>query len=374
MPRVREPFPAYIKFAQILTGIAALIGLLYIAQGIFLPLIFAVLLALLLNPVVNFLVRKRFNRVLAITIALLGFMTALGLLAWFISSQIAAFTEDLPTLRKNFELMYDQFTTWLQKTFHISRRKVVVYLNQLRSQSLSSGGALIGQTLVTITGAVGMLILIPVYIFLILLYKPLMLGFMAMLFRNADEKIVTDVIAESKSLIQSYLYGLLIEMVLVAVLNSVGLLIIGMESAILLGVIAALLNIIPYLGGIVATGVAMLVAMATKGASLAGLVLLVFLVVQLIDNNFLVPKIVASKVRINALASIVAVLAGGLIWGIPGMFISIPLTALCKVVFDHVEGLKPFGLLLGDTMPRFGTASVLFRPKPKLKIIPDNRD
>jgi predicted PurR-regulated permease PerM len=361
MPDQKLKLPGYIKFSQLLTGIIALVIILYVAQGIILPLVFAVFIAIVLNPVVNRLQRLGLNKVLAIVITLVVTISLITLLTWFISYQIASFVDTLPALKKNTVILYDQFTEWLHNTFHLSRGTVTRYLNQLRAQGLDGSSSYIGQTLVTITGAFGVLILIPVYVFLVLLYKPLILGFIATLFKNADRNIVTDIVEESRTLIQSYLYGLLVEMALVAVLNSGGLLLIGMKSAILLGVIAAILNVIPYLGGILATALAMLVAVATKGPSEASLVLLVFLVVQLIDNNFLVPKIVASQVRINALASIVAVLMGGVLWGVPGMFIAIPVTALCKVVFDHIEDLKPFGLLLGDTMPRFGTIATFFR-------------
>ena len=369
MPEPKLQLPAYLKFSQLLTGIIALVVILYVGQGIILPLVFAVFIAIVLNPLVNRLQRLGMNRVLSIIITLLVTLSLFTFLTWFISYQISGFVDTLPALEKNMTVLYQQFTEWLHKTFHLSRSTVTRYLNQLRVQGIDGSRSYIGQTLVTITGAFGVLILIPVYVFLVLLYKPLILGFIATLFKNADRTIVTDVVEESRTLIQSYLYGLLVEMALVAVLNSGGLLLIGMKSAILLGVIAAILNVIPYLGGILATALAMLVAVATKGPSEAWLVLIVFLVVQLIDNNFLVPKIVASQVRINALASIVAVLMGGVLWGVPGMFIAIPVTALCKVIFDHIEDLKPFGLLLGDTMPRFGTIAAFFnwnlREKPK---------
>jgi len=81
------------------------------------------------------------------------------------------------------------------------------------------------------------------------------------------------------------------------------------------------------------------------------LVLALYIVIQFIDNNYIVPKIVASKVKINALASIIAVVTFGSLWGISGMLIAIPLTAIAKLIFDHIEPLQPWGFLLGDTMP-----------------------
>ena len=127
-----------------------------------------------------------------------------------------------------------------------------------------------------------------------------------------------------KNLIQNYLRGLLIEAVLVATLNTAVLLIVGVQYAVLLGIIGALLNVIPYIGGIIAIGLPMILAFATISPLSAVFVLGGYLVVQFIDNHYIVPKIVASRVKINALVSIVVVLIGGALWGIPGMFLSIP--------------------------------------------------
>jgi predicted PurR-regulated permease PerM len=135
-------------------------------------------------------------------------------------------------------------------------------------------------------------------------------------------------------------------------MNSVGLLMLGIDYAILLGIIGALLNVIPYIGGIVAVALPMMIAVATKSTAwYAVYVLAVYYFIQFIDNHYIVPKIVASKVKINMLFAIIVVLAGNALWGIPGMFLAIPLLAIVKLICDHIESLKPWGFLLGDTMP-----------------------
>jgi predicted PurR-regulated permease PerM len=159
-------------------------------------------------------------------------------------------------------------------------------------------------------------------------------------------------VSKTKNLIQRYLVGLVIEAAIVAVLEITVLLIFGIEYAILLGIIGALLNVIPYIGGLVGVAIPMMVALATKDSAWYAVYILIFYyIIQLIDNNYIGPKIVASKVKINALFSIIVVLAGNALWGVPGMFLSIPLLAIVKLIFDHVESLKPWGFLLGDTMP-----------------------
>ena len=142
-------------------------------------------------------------------------------------------------------------------------------------------------------------------------------------------------------------------MIFISVLTSVGLMIIGVKYAILLGVITGLLNIIPYIGILVA-GILTIVATLTGSADLSIIlgVIIVNVIVQLIDNNLLVPLIVSSKVKINALASIVGIIIGGALAGISGMFLAIPIIAILKVIFDRIESLEPWGYLMGDTLPK----------------------
>jgi predicted PurR-regulated permease PerM len=139
---------------------------------------------------------------------------------------------------------------------------------------------------------------------------------------------------------------------MVSILNSTALLLLGIQYAILFGVIGAALNVIPYIGGIVAVALPMMVAIATKSTAwYAVYVMIAYYAIQLFDNNYIVPIIVSSKVKINALFSLIVVFIGNAIWGIPGMFLSIPLLAIVKLFCDNIESLKPWGFLLGDTMP-----------------------
>jgi predicted PurR-regulated permease PerM len=130
-------------------------------------------------------------------------------------------------------------------------------------------------------------------------------------------------------------------------------------------VIGAILNLIPYIGGIVAIALPMIIGFIDGNLTGVVLVLVSYIVIQIIDNNFLVPLVVASKVKVNAMVSIVVVLIGGAIWGMAGMFLSIPLTAIAKVIFDRVESLKPYGLIIGDTMPELDKSVFDFSLKKK---------
>lgn len=360
--------PVYSKLAQVILGLIGFFYILFIGQEIIIPLLFALIIAILLNPVVNFLTGKGLNRVIAIFLALILTVAVLASVMYFIIFQLSHLSDSSAEFKQKFTLLFNDIINWVSQTFNISKEKISAWLVKVKGKGMENGGVVIGQTLTTISGVLIYTFLLPVYIFMILFYKSLLLEFIARLFRNNKQEVVVEVLQETKSLIQNYLVGLLIEVVIVATLNTTGLLIIGLDYAILIGVIGALLNMIPYIGGLVAISIPMLLAVATKEPIDALYVFGVYMLVQFIDNNFIVPKIVASKVKINALVSIVVVLIGGALWGVAGMFLSIPLTAILKVIFDRIDSLTPFGFLLGDDQPDHGKITLNFK-KPRKKTV-----
>ncbi len=352
--------PFYAQAALISVGLFALMSMLYIGQSIMLPIIYATIFAIALNPLVNFFVRKKVNRVVAITITLVIVSLISLLLIVVLSSRLTTFIDSFPKLLDKFYVTFNRSISWLSTNFNINK----TFISDTKTELLSGSSALIGKTFNTVGNTLAIFFLIPVYVFMILYYQPLLLDFIRQLFGLQNQKEVNEILISIKLIIQKYLTALLLEAGIIAALNSVGLLILGIDYAIVLGIIGAILNVIPYLGGMIALALSMIVAFATEESSIYPLlVALQYLIIQLIDNNFVLPKLVASKVRINALVSIIVVIAGGALWGIPGMFLSIPLTAILKVIFDHIEILKPWGFLLGDTMPI--QPILLFRRKKK---------
>ena len=334
--------PFYAKFAFIAIGLFLFIFTLFVCQQIILPLVYAFILAILLNPFVNYLLRHKFNRILAISIAVVSaLLTLIGLL-YFISVQISLFGETYPILKVRFEGGSRQLIGWISESFNIRVFKIDAWIKATQDDAINHLGGSIGQTLSTLNSVLIIVFLLPVYLFMIIYYKGLLLEFIRKLFKSNDHDTVFEVLNNSKRIIQSYLTGLMLEAVIIAVLNSTALLLLGIDYAIILGITGALLNVIPYIGGVIAIALPMIIAFVTKDSpSSAILVFVVYLIIQFIDNHFIIPRIVASRVKINALISVIAVIAGGALWGVPGMFLSIPLTAIVKVIFDHIEPLKP---------------------------------
>ena len=346
-------FPFYAKASLFLVGLYVLVSMLYITQSIVVPLLFAIIISIVLHPVVNFFIlRLKVNRILAIVITILLTFIAIAALSAFFISQASMFSDSWPKLVERFTAVLNDTTTWASGYLDIRPRIIHQWITKTKGELLTFSNDAIGQTIMTVGNAIMVLLLVPVYVFIILYYHRLLIEFIHRVFGKSDQSKVSEIITQTKTVIQRYLVGLVIEAVMVGVMNSVALLALGIDYAIMLGIIGALVNVIPYLGGIVAVALPMMVALATKDSGWYALyVLVAYYIIQLIDNNYIVPIIVSSKVKINALFSIIVVFAGNELWGISGMFLSLPLLAIVKLVFDHIEPLKPWGFLLGDTMP-----------------------
>lgn len=358
--------PFYAQIALIAIGAFAFFYLLYIGQQIILPIIYATIIAILLNPLVNLLVNLNINKIVAISIAVLLVIFIIAVFIYFISMQLSLFSETYPKLKEKFNEISIEIIGWISQTFNIKIFKINAWIKETENDAIKNMGGTIGQTLSAINGILVIVLLLPVYLSMILFYKPLLIEFIRKLFRKEHHPEVFEVLFNSKKIIQNYLFGLLVEAAIIATLNSAGLLLLGIDYAIILGITGALLNVIPYIGGLIAIALPMIIAFVTKDSSTyALLVLAVYLLIQFIDNHFIIPRIVASKVKLNALISIVVVLIGAALWGIPGMFLSIPITAIVKVIFDHIEPLKPWGFLLGNIVPTASTLKFDFIKRKK---------
>jgi predicted PurR-regulated permease PerM len=340
--------PFYAKATLILVGLFIFTTVLYTLQDIIIPIIYSTIIAIVLSPVVNFLERKHMNRLLAISITVVSIVLCTLLLVVLLSSQLVQFADAIPKLITVFKQLLSDTILWTSQHFNISTTELQKIITKKNTELLNASSSSIGATIATTGSALVVLFLIPVYVFMILVYQPLLIEFTHKLFSINKHQSLNKVLSATKQVIQSYLVGLLLEATIVAVLNSVSLLIIGIDYAILLGVIGAILNIIPYVGGLVAVALPMLIALATQSPSVAIVVFVVYMIIQLIDNNYIVPKVVASKVQINALVSIIVVIVGSALWGINGMFLSIPIIAIIKVICDNIDALNPWGYLLGE--------------------------
>jgi predicted PurR-regulated permease PerM len=348
-----KDYPFYIKAPLILIGLFVFFYILYLLAAVLIPLSFAALIAILLNPLFTRLDR-RLPRIVALVLTLLIATLIVAGLFYFLSSQVGVFAKSVPAIRQKTAMLLTEVQNWLQARFGLSVEKQVA---GLKGELMGGGGSgdlsILTNTLGTVLGLISVLVLMPIYVFLLLFYKPLILDFLFSICSEENSLRVAEILGQTKSAIQSFMVGLMMETAIVCTLNSIALLVIGVPNAIVIGVIGGLLNVLPYIGGVLAILLPVLMSLITTNSFSPILAIVVsYTVIQFIDNNFLVPRIVSSKVQINALMSIVAVLLGNLLWGIPGMFLSIPFIAVLKIIFDRIDDLKPWGRLLGDEVPQ----------------------
>jgi predicted PurR-regulated permease PerM len=367
---MEKRYPFYLRSTIILFGLTLLIYGLLNLKEILIPLAFSIMLAILLNPMNNRLQQRKIPPVLSISLSMLAGLIIITGAGYFLTTQLASLGDQLPLLKRKFWELFQR----LQKTVATDLGYPIRKQNQFLDQAEAGMRPLLGQTLGTVMGTLNILILLPVYTFLFLYYKKLILNFLYEIFAEENSEKVAVILQQTKGAIQSYMVGLLLEGLIVASLNTVALLLLGVDFALLLGVLGAILNVLPYIGGIIAIGLPVIMATITKDGFHTQLgVIAAYLVIQFIDNHFLVPLVVSSKVRINALISIVAVLLGGALWGISGMFLSIPIIGVIKIICDRVDDLKPWGKLLGDEIPTKHKGQLLLRSIRKKKPITEKK-
>jgi predicted PurR-regulated permease PerM len=302
------------------------------------------MLAILLNQLLLKLEKYKIPRFLAISLSLFFSFTIIVGVAYFLTSQILNFGEDLPVLQTKFITLFAQSQQMIERGLGFSINQQNKWLEELGADMKP----LIGQTLGNMAGTVGILFLLPIYTFLLLLYKKLILQFLYEIFLDTNSVKVAEILKEIKAAIQRYMVGLLLEGIIIAILNTVVLLLFGLKYALLLGILAALLNLLPYIGGIIAILLPVLVATITKDGIHTQIgIIASYMFIQFLDNELIFPFIVSSRVRINAIISIMSILLGGALWGISGMFLSIPFIGVLKLIFDRIDELKPWGKLLG---------------------------
>ncbi|HVG41525.1 MAG TPA: AI-2E family transporter [Chitinophagaceae bacterium] len=331
-----------------LITITLILLLLYWGQAILKPLAFAGLLAVLLISPSRMFEKAGFSRGIAALISVLLAFVVFFVVFYFLSTSIISFKQDLPLLLKRLGEAMKELEVWAQQKFNISTQKMQEFVDSSTNDALPSTSSIVNTTLNTVSSGIFLTIIIFIYTFLLLLYRGLIVRFLiSMMAQEHTEKIRT-VLSKIRYVIKGYIVGLFIETAVVAAMNAAAFFILGVRYALLLAVISALFNIIPYLGIFMACVLSTLITFTTDSTSTVVGVIVSLIIIHMIDSNILMPKIVGSKVKMNALATIVGVITVSALWGIPGTFLAVPILAVLKVIFEEIESMKPYALVMGD--------------------------
>jgi predicted PurR-regulated permease PerM len=338
-------------FAKVVNPLLCLIivlALLYVGQDILKPLAFSCLVALLLVSPCRFFERQGFPRGAAAMISLILATVIFVVVSYFISNSIVSFKNDLPQMMENIDQSIEQLKVWVQKNFDLTKKDAETVVDNSAEKLVPSTSSIVNTTVNTVTGFIFIGIMVFITTFLLLLYRGLIVLFFLNLFADQYKNSIYSIFDKTRYIIRSYIVGLFIEMLIIAGAYCALFFILGIKYALLLGVIGAILNIIPYIGIFITCVITALISITTNTPTTVVWAIAGLIVIHMIDSNILMPKIMGSKVKINALATILGVIVFSALWGIPGTFMAVPIMAIMKVIFEEIEGLHPFAIIMGD--------------------------
>ncbi len=328
--------------ATVLTVVA-----LFYGRSLILLVVGSGLLAFLMLPIARSMDRfgpKWLGATVATLVLLIVVIGTLFLMGW----QLRRFADDLPTLKTALVEKGTMIQAWIADRTHMSQREQLKWFNERVGEIASTGGKVAVDLFSSTGNVLASIVPIPLFVFLLILLRDRFRMFFKQLGSTSDG-LVLDIMIRISKLSQKYLKGVFTVIVILGVLNSIGFLILGLKYAILLGFLVGFLNVIPYIGVMIGSLFPLLIALITKDSYMYAVGALgVCAITQFLENNFITPKVVGSSVSINPLASLVALIAGGTLWGLIGMVLAIPITGMIKIVCDSLPALKPYGYILGE--------------------------
>jgi predicted PurR-regulated permease PerM len=355
--------------------IISLVYVLYVLKPVVVPIIIAIILSVSAFPFVQFLERKlQINRVISAIVAITLLSLVIFALLLFIGFQLSDILEKGDFYAEKLSNVYNTIATKLETFLGIEK-------NELSIKKLNIGTTIknnfvgIIEFLTSSGSFFSDIILIPLYIFFFLIYRKFFKSFIYRAFsKDGNTLKAKTILNKLYDVQQNYLVGLFMVMGIVGVLNSIGLLILGIDNAIFFGFLAALLLLIPYVGIIIGSLLPAVVALATKDSLWYPVgVMVIFAFIQFIEGNFITPKITGSKVSINAFVAILSIILFSMLWGIAGMIVALPVIASLKVVFDTIPELKPYGFLIGEPLDEYLRSEARIRLKNWKKIRKEKR-
>lgn len=343
-----QEYPAWFKMTIILLGLVLAYIILLFGKFVLIPLAFSALFAMLLEPVSRYLEKLWVGRAIAIVLSMI--FVFIGLAGFFslLSIQFLQFSERLPEVNEKLQSVSSEILLFFQQNFGISPERQVEFVRQGLGDFINQSGETLGSALGATTSAFVTLALLPIFIFFLMYYKDMYRNFLHMISDEEHSESINTVLSNIQMVTQNYVVGLISVIGIMAVLNALGFWVIGLENALFFGVFAAIWAIIPYIGIVIGSLPAFLFAFLFTDSLLIPLgVLGVISMVQFLEGNFITPNIIGSKVSINPFVALLALIIGGEIWGIAGMILFVPFVGILRSIFMAVDGLEPYGYLLG---------------------------
>ncbi len=360
--------PAYLRLVLILLGVFITLIIMMEAKAVLVPLLVSGLLAVLVSPFTSWLERKKVPSVLAVGISVVALLSFITGLLFFFYNQLLGFAQDIHLLERRASELINEINILIEANFEGAVPISMSQIKDVAFEYLSENILSLTQGIMATAATITMLFIIPIYIFLFLYYRRFLVTFVLRAFGEKNNEKVSRIIHNVQLVVKNYITGMFIVIVILAVLNTAMLLSFDIQHALLFGVFAALLNIIPFLGPFIGSALPIFYALLTKDTLWYPFgVFLGFYVIQLFESNLFTPRIVGGKVSMNPLMTIIALFIGNFIWGLAGMILFIPGIAILKVILDEIPGMEPYGFLLGSASKRKQKESIKIKKDRSLR-------
>lgn len=323
--------------------------ILYFGKLLFIPLSFALLISFILYPICKWLEKKRLSRNLAILTSLsIIFLLVISIITLFIF-QIKQFVVEWEPFKIKLLETINQISLFISDYFHITNNEQNIFLNNILNNAENQTVNIISNTFYSISQSLYYLIIIPVFSALILYYRQILSNALLGFFPSTEKNNIIEIITETIQAYYNFIKGMALVYLIVGILNSIGLLIIGIPHPFTFGFIAAILTFIPYIGIMISALLPIAVSWITFNSIWYPIgVISVFAIVQVLEAYIIFPYVVGSRLKINTLIIIIMITLGGILWGAAGMILFIPFTSIIKLIADRSESLKALSILLGD--------------------------
>ncbi len=339
-----ETRPVGMRLTYLLLAVILAIYGLIMARAFLYPLALGILLAYMLYPVVNYLEKKGMPRIFSILLPLLAGTAIVVFMALLLLKRINLFMDELPYFRDKTVEHIESIQQYIEREYNIS----AVRLKNFLLTKIFEIGTQSGKLFSTTTGTIFVILMQPVYVFLFLYYRTKFAYFYLKIAGKQNRSIAVDVLREISTVVTRYMLGVSTVVLILCFFNSTGLLIIGIKYPLLLGVISAFFSFIPYFGNIIGGSIPFVFALLTEDSPVYAFRILVFVyIVHFIENNILSPNIVGNQIRINPFVIILGLIAGAMIWGLPGMLVTIPFLAILHIILMKIPSMQPYAFLLG---------------------------
>lgn len=344
-----EHHPAYLRVLYILALVSLIVYILIIGGALLMPITLGAFFAMLLAPVATWLERRRLGRFAGAIIPVLGLLLVGGLLASLALRQISSIGGNLDGAADRINEVVGRLNYFL--SWHLDLDEPVI--GNFDSESLvelvkNSGGEMLSM-MGGLTGSLFGVLIVPVLILFILYYRSHLFEFSVRFLKRTPRNNVGKQVEEARLVAQKYLVGMMKVVAILAVLNTSVLFLIGIEHAIFFGCFAAMLNVVPFIGPLVGSILPVLFAFLTRESLFDPVaVSLTFIIIQLMESQFLTPRIIGRDVRINALVAFTGLLGGAMIWGVVGMIITIPILSISMQLLRLDPRTEPIAYLLGS--------------------------